>query len=236
MSEIRVSERVPGRFWYVIAAVLFFGSFIAPAPIILWNVFGRTDDAPRLVAPETKVLHLSRGNYTVFSDGRAVIDGEIVISQGSLSGLRLVVRGADNRNIPVEAVTVGSRYNIGGQTGFAILQFSIPESGNYTVSAEYRDKSLNNRALLSIRKDFLGGFIGSILLAVFLSLAGTFLGIAIFLRTLWKRRRLLAEGIRINVRAMGENMRQAAQNTDRDRPGPRSPASKSPVEHQYDRE
>lgn len=233
MSESdTIQRRVPGRFWYVVAAVLFFGSVIAPAPLVLWNLFAGSGEVPRLVAPETKVLRLSRGSYTVFSDSRAVIDGEIVISQGSLSGLRVTVRGADGREIPVEAVTIGSRYNIGGQTGFAVLQFSIPASGEYTITAGYREKAANNRALLSIRKDFLGGLVGSIMLTVSLSILGAFLGVGIFLRTLWKRRLLIIQGIRVHVgNAAGST--NPARNAYQP---PGSAENKSPVEHQYDRD
>lgn len=218
----------------MIAAVLFLGSVIAPAPVVLWNVFARSDETLRLIAPDQKVFQLSRGDYTIFSDSRAVIDGEIVLSQGSLSGLRLRVRGIDGKEIPVEAVKIASRYNIGGQTGFAILQFSIPESGDYNVVAEYREKSPNSRALLSIRKEFFGGLLGSILLTVFLSIAGSFLGIAIFLRTLWKRRKLIVSNIGVTVRDMAGNVKQAAPNARYAPPG--SSASRSPVEHQYERD
>lgn len=234
MPDPVVVPRVPGRFWYAIAAVLFLGSVIAPAPVVLWNVFGRGDDTLRLIAPDEKEFSLTRGSYTVFSDSRAVINGEIVISRGSLSGLRLRVRSADGKEIPVEAVSVASRYSVGGQTGYAVLQFSIPESGNYALRAEYREKSPNNRALLSIRKEFLGGLLGSILLTVVLSLTGTFLGIAIFLRTLWKRRKLIASNIRVTARDMGDNVEQAARNARYSPPG--SSTTASPVEHQYKRD
>lgn len=235
MSDIdAVDRRVPGRFWYVIAAILFFGSVILPAPIVLWNLFSQNDVVVRLIAPESKTLRLERGKHTVFSDSRAVINGEIVISQGSISGLRLSVRGANGKDIPVEAVTIGSRYNYGGQTGFAVLEFTIPEAGEYTISADYREKSANQRALLSIRKEFLGGLLGSILTAVIGSLVGAFLGIFIFMRTLWKRRQLMVQGIRMNIRNMGESAKQAARAAKYTPPG--SADAKSPVEHQYDRD
>ncbi|MBX3521230.1 MAG: hypothetical protein KF835_14565 [Xanthobacteraceae bacterium] len=234
MSEAAVSPRVPGRFWYVIAGILFFGSLIVPVPVALWSLFSGDEAVPRLIAPETKIFSLSRGTYTVFSDSRAVINGEIVISQGSISGLRLTVRSAGGREIPVEAASVGSRYNYGGQTGFAVLQFSIPESGDYTITADYREKSANNRALLSIRKDFVGGLVGTILLTVGLSLLGAFLGVFIFLRTLWKRRAVMMQGVMINLRQMGG---QAKQGAERPRSSPSgSSQTKSPVEHQYDRD
>jgi len=234
MSDPAALPRVPGRFWYVIAAVLFLGSVIAPAPIVLWNVFARSDETLRLIAPDQKVFRLNRGDYTIFSDSRAVIDGEILLSRGSLSGLRVRVRSTDGKEIPVEAVKIASRYNIGGQTGFAILQFSIPESGDYSVLAEYREKSPNNRALLSIRKEFLGGLLGSILLTVVLSIGGAILGIAIFLRTLWKRRQLLLNNIRMTARDMADNGKQATPNARYSPPG--SSASNSPVQHQYERD
>jgi hypothetical protein len=236
MSDPVAAPRVPGRFWYVIAAVLFFGSIIAPAPVVLWNVFAGSDETLRLIAPDQKKFRLTRGSYTVFSDSRAVVDGEIITSQGSISGLRLRVRSADGKEIPVEAVSIASRYSVGGQTGFAILQFSIPESGDYVVAAEYREKSTGNRALLSIRKEFLGGLIGSILLAVFLSFAGAFLGVAIFLRTLWKRKKLIVGNIRMTARDMEGHIKQAVRNARHSTPGSSSSAAKSPVEHQYERD
>lgn len=229
-----VAPRVPGRFWYVIAAVLFLKGRYRAGADSLWNVFARSDDVLRLIAPEQKQFLFTRGSYTVFSDSRAVIDGEIVISQGSLSGLRLRVRSADGKEIPVEAVSVASRYNIGGQTGFAVLQFAISESGDYVIVAEYREKSPNNRALLSIRKEFLGGLLGSILLTVFLSLAGAFLGVAIFLRTLWKRRKLIVGNIHMTARDIGGSAKQAARNARYSPPA--SSETASPVEHQYQRD
>ncbi len=229
-----VEPRVPGKFWYAVAAVLFLGSMILPAPLVLWNVFSDSDVVTRIVAPETKTLRLERGKYTVFSESRAVIDGEIVISQGSISGLRFGIRSAWGDEIPVEAVRVGSRYNYGGQSGYAVLAFSIPETGEYSVAASYREKSENQRALLSIRKEFLGGLVGSILLAVGASLVGSFLGVWIFLRTLWKRRRLMMQGVMLNIRNMGQGVKQAARHARYSPPG--SADAKSPVEHQYDRD
>ncbi|MBX3513097.1 MAG: hypothetical protein KIT15_12180 [Xanthobacteraceae bacterium] len=234
MSEAAVERRVPGRFWYVIAGLIFFGSLIVPVPVALWSLFAGEETAPRLIAPETKTFSLSRGAYTVFSDSRAVINGEIVISQGSISGLRVTVRSAGGREIPVEAASIGSRYNYGGQTGFAVLQFSIPESGEYTIAAEYRDKSANDRALLSIRKDFIGGLVGTILLTVGLSLLGTFLAVFIFLRTLWQRRAVMMQGVVNNIRTMSGQAKQAQERPRYSPPGSAEP--KSPVEHQYDRD
>jgi hypothetical protein len=237
-----LERRVPSRFWYWVAAFLFFGSILLPAPIVLWNVFSDTSLVGRLIAPEAKTLRLARGKYTVFSDSRAVINGEIVISTGSISGLRLVVRGASGKEIPVEAVSVASRYSYGGQTGFAVLEFSIPQAGDYTLDASYREKSANQRALLSIRKEFLGAFLGSIFTAVMTSIIGAFLGVFLFLRTLWRRNPLYKMKRKfqfVNMRA-GQGQAQTPPS-----PGtkpaqkyspPGSGESKSPVEHQYDRD
>jgi hypothetical protein len=188
---------------------------------------------PRLIAPESKTVPLTRGTYTVFSDSRAVIDGEVVISQGGLSGLRVTVRGANGREIPVEAASVGSRYNYGGVSGFAVMQFTIPESGNYTIDASYREKSAGNRALLSIRKDFVGGLVGTILLTVGLSLAGAFLGAGIFLRTLWRRRAVMMSGIVAKLNEVRSFAQQNAREQDQAAAGK---AQNSPVAHQYDRD
>ena len=241
-----LERRVPGRFWYWVAAILFFGSITLPTPIVLWNVFSDTSLVGRLIAPETKTLRLARGKYTVFSDSRAVINGEIIISQGSISGLRLVVRGAGGKEIPVEAVSVASRYSYGGQTGFAVLEFTVREAGEYTLEASYREKSANQRALLSIRKEFLGGLVGSIMTAVFASIIGAFLGVFIFLRTLWKRNPLYKMKRKfqfVNMRAeqgKGQGQTQTPPSSPakpaRDYSPPGSGEGKSPVEHQYDRD
>lgn len=234
-----VARRVPGRFWYWIAAILFFGSVLLPAPIVLWSLFSENDVVARLVAPEAKTLRLSRGKYTVFSDSRAVINGEIIISQGSISGLRVAVRSAGGREIPVEAVSVASRYSYGGQTGYAVLEFTIPEAGEYTIEATYREKSQNQRGLLSIRKEFLGGLLGSIFSAVLTSIIGAFLGVFIFLRTLWKRSPLFDLKRKMQFAMKAGDGR--AENPPRTSPpaqkySPPGSEQKSPVEHQYDRD
>ncbi len=238
MSDLdAVERRVPGRFWYAVAAILFFGSITLPTPIVLWNLFSENDIVTRLIAPEAKTLMLARGKHTVFTDSRAVINGEIIISQGSISGLRVAVRSASGREIPVEAVTVASRYSYGGQTGFAVLEFTIPEAGQYTVEATYREKSANQRALLSIRKEFLGGLLGSILTAVFASIIGAFLGVFIFLRTLWKRSPL--DKMRRKFQFVKVNPGKGPPQTP-PRPSekytPPGSENKSPVEHTYDRD
>jgi hypothetical protein len=236
-----IERRVPGRFWYVIAAILFFGSITLPTPIVLWNLFSENDIVARIVAPETKTLLLARGKHTVFTDSRAVINGEIIISSGSISGLRLVVRNASGVNVPVEAVTVASRYSYGGQTGFAVLEFTVPEAGQYTIEASYREKSANQRALLSIRKEFLGGLLGSIFTAVMTSIAGAFLGVFIFLRTLWKRNPLYNAKrkfrfVKMKTGQSGAQTQMPPQKPAQKYSPPGSDKGKSPVEHQYDRD
>jgi hypothetical protein len=239
----KLERRAPGRFWYAIAAILFFGSITLPTPIVLWNLFSESDIVTRIIAPETKTLDLSRGKYTVFTDSRAVINGEIIISSGSISGLRVAVRGANGKDVPVEAVTVSSRYSYGGQTGFAVLEFTVPEAGQYTIQASYREKSASQRALLSIRKEFLGGLLGSIFTAVITSIIGAFLGVFIFLRTLWKRNPLFKAKRRFQFVKLktGEGKSQAEPYSPPQKPAqkyspPGSNQGKSPVEHQYDRD
>lgn len=236
MSDLEaVERRVPGRFWYWIAAILFAAALLVPVPIALWNILGDSGFVVRLVAPEKKTLRLERGKHTIFSDGRGVVDGEIVISQGSISGLRVSVTSARGVNVPVEAATVATRYSTGGATGFAVLEFMIPEAGEYTIEASYREKSVNQRALLSIRKEFLGGLIGSILFAVAASLGGTFLALGIFLRTLWRRNPLFQLNRKMKFANAKAGQGQPQKPAQKYSP-PGSAEGKSPVEHQYDRD
>jgi hypothetical protein len=168
----------------------------------------------------------------VFSDSRAVINGEVVISQGSISGLRVTVRSARGEDIAVGATSVASRYSYGGQTGFGVFEFNIPEAGEYTISASYREADPRQRALLSVRKDFLGGLLGSILTAVALSVGGSMIAVFIFLRTLFARRRLILQSF-----TSGFTQGRSADYTP---PGNAKPQKtdtvSSPVQHQYDRD
>lgn len=232
-----IAKQAPGRFWYLVALVLFIGSMLAPGVIVLLTVFGGGDDVIRLVAPETKTLRLERGTYSIFSDSRAVVDGEVVISQGGISGLRVTIRSAVGAEIPVGPSSVPSRYSYGGQTGFSIFEFRIPETGNYTVSATYRETSNNQRGLLSIRRDFLGGLLGSIFASVGVALVGTFLAVFIFLRTLWRRANVFRQ---LAVRTFtGQPTSSGGAYTP---PGSvkraqsQSAQNESPVQHQYDRD
>lgn len=232
-----IARQAPGRFWYLVALVLFIGSMLAPGVIVLLTVFGGGDNVLRLVAPETKTLRLERGTYSIFSDSRAVVDGEVVISQGSISGLRVTIRSAAGAEIPVVASSVPSRYSYGGQSGFSIFEFRIPETGNYSVSATYREASNNQRGLLSIRKDFLGGLLGSIFASVGVALVGTFLAVFIFLRTLWRRASVFRQ---VAVKAFTEQA-TGGRGTytppgSVKRPQPQPAQNDSPVQHQYERD
>lgn len=231
-----VAKRVPGRFWYLVALVLFIGSMLAPGIIVLLSVFGGDSSVVRLVAPETKTVRLERGTYSIFSDSRAVINGEVIISQGSISGLRVSVRSSSGAEIQVEAASVPSRYSYGAQSGFSVFEFRIAQAGDYTISATFREASNNQRGLLSIRKDFLGGLLGSIFAAVGTALIGTFLAVFIFLRTLWRR----GNKFRQMIVKKAAQQRAAAGYTppgsdSKPQPSP-EPRNNSPVQHQYDRD
>lgn len=182
-----VARRVPGKFWYVVALVIFIASITAPAGIVLWRVFGNAEAVVRLIAPETKTVRLAAGTYTIFSDSRAIVNGEVIISQGGISGLRVSVRNARGEDIPVGPVAIASRYSHGGQAGFAVFEVKIPEAGEYQVAAGYRNQQRNQHAILSLRKDFLGNLLTSIFLAVGVALGGALLATLIFFRTLRRR-------------------------------------------------
>lgn len=236
-----IGQRVPGKFWYIVALVIFIASMIAPAGIVLWRVFGNAEAVVRLIAPETKTVRLTAGTYTIFSDSRAIVNGEVILSQGSISGLRVSVRNARGEDIPVGPVTIASRYSHGGQSGHAVFDVKIPESGEYQLSASYRNQQRNQHAILSLRKDFFGNLLTSIFLAVGVAVGGTLLAGLIFFRTLWGRRRLLLQTIRMNAEALrgmgaprhaGNYAPPGAAKPQQDKPAP----SASPVEHQYNRE
>jgi hypothetical protein len=232
LQDSAVAPRAPGRFWYIVALVLFIGSITAPVVITLWQVFGQEDVTLRLIAPETKKLRFERGTYTVFSDSRAVINGEVVISQGSISGLRVSVRSARGEEIPVGPTSVSSRYSYCGQSGFSVFEFSIPETGEYTIAAAYREADPRQRALLSIRKNFLGGLLGSIFTAVAISVGGSLLAVFIFLRTLYARRRLILQSFTSGF----TQARGAAYTPPGNAKTQKTDATSSPVQHQYDRD
>lgn len=232
MADSTVTPRVPGKFWYVVALILFIGSITAPVAITLWQVFGKEDVTLRLVAPQTLKVRLDRGTYTVFSDSRAVIGGEVVISQGSIAGLRFSVKGPRGEDIPVGPTSLASRYSVGGQTGFSVFEFKIPESGEYTVSASYREADPRQRALLSIRRDFFGGLLGSIFTAVAISVGGSLLAVFIFLRTLYARRKLILQSFTSGF-GQGRGTVYTPPGTGKPQK-PEPPAS--PVQHQYDRD
>jgi hypothetical protein len=232
LSDPAVTPRVPSRFWYLVALVLFIGSIAAPVVITLWQVFGQEDAALRLVAPETRTLRLERGSYTVFSDSRAVINGEVVISQGSISGLRFMVRNARGQDIPVGPASTTSRYSSGGNTGFSVFEFNISESGDYTIATSFREADPRQRALLSVRKNFLGGLLGSIFSAVAISVIGTLLAVFIFVRTLKARGKLYLK----KFKSGAKQGRVAAYTPPGNAKTQKTDIPSSPVQHQYDRD
>ncbi len=76
---------------------------------------------------------------------------------------------------------------------------------------------------------------GSILLAVGISLAGTFLSLWIFFRTLWRRNPLLQLTRKLNFANFSAGQNQPPPAKPNATPSG-SKDARSPVEHQYDRE
>ena len=65
--------------------------------------------------------------------------------------------------IPVSPSSTASRYDYGGRSGVSVLEFTVPEPGDYVFRASYPSGEAAPQAVLTIDH----GFIGKILLTVF---------------------------------------------------------------------
>ena len=181
---------MPSRAGYFVAVLILVAGLVG-AGMLLWSQLqGLGDALQRVVVPGEAELALSEtGTYTIFHEPAGTIDGE-VYSAGNISGLRVALAAADTGEaVPLQNVTVSSRYSFGGHTGFGVFNFEIAKPGPYRLTAGYEDGRAEPRTVLAVSQGFVGKLLGVIFATLGVAFAALGIAAAIAIVTFRRRRK-----------------------------------------------
>ncbi len=113
-----------------------------------------TKDTTRVLVPSETVIDLIKsGEYTIFHETVAVIDGQRYESDAALSGDMVVtlVSADGSHGIDVRSTPPLSTYSRGAERrGVSAFRFQIEEPGRYQLNVDYATGDETPRAVLSI--------------------------------------------------------------------------------------
>ena len=107
-------------------------------------------DTQLVVIPTETTLTLDpAGTYTIFHEYESVVDG--VRYKGRRLPDMLTLRTVDGDTIiEIESIGSYSNYSMGERSGESAYRFTIEESGEYLLSASYKDNDTPGQTVLSI--------------------------------------------------------------------------------------
>ncbi|MBV8523261.1 MAG: hypothetical protein JOY71_14250 [Acetobacteraceae bacterium] len=192
MMSPSAAQRMPGRYWYAVAILLWIGGAIC-AGLIMWaGLSGMGAGLVRGIMPGSLELTLDKpGTYTIFHETNSLIDGRIYTSQ-SADGLHLQV-SAQPSGTPVQVnAASGMNYTLGGHEGSSIAAFAIETPGAYRLVATYPNNRTGPPVALAVGGRFMGSLLGTILGAFAIGFAGFAAALAIVIVTFIRRRRAIS--------------------------------------------
>jgi hypothetical protein len=138
----------------------------------------------RIVIPGSYQVEMTKGSYTLFDEYRSEINGQVYSSDFDVPGIRVAVISSEDVGVELNQPTSNKSYEIGGRSGYSVLNFQIDSSGIYTVVGGYPDRGAGVEIVMAIGKDNSG----SLFLAILSLLGGLGIGAALFVHTFMKRR------------------------------------------------
>lgn len=179
----------PGRFWYVIAALIFLLGVGSGLWIIVRTVCGIPNQLLYVMVPGSTAVELPQsGTYTIYHEYRSYLDGQLYETRGSLNGLVCSVSSADgSETIPIVPSSINETYSLGSRAGEAIFKFTIVNPGLYQISAAFSDGRSHPQAILAIGQNILGNLLLAVLAPITILGTCTFLSAIIIIVVLVKR-------------------------------------------------
>jgi hypothetical protein len=186
MEQLR--SRTP--IWPFVAAGLVLLACIGGAIyLFITGLLGLSSGLIRIEAPGIHQVQLDKaGGYTIFLETGEVRDGVLVGGETSAGGLSVRVETPDGATIPVGASTVAGSYSFGGRQGRSIMQFDVPQPGNYKVTTEFVQSQPRSPVILTISGGFAKNIVISILAPIGLFLGGVIAAVLIVVITLVSRK------------------------------------------------
>jgi hypothetical protein len=189
-ADTSAAGRVPGRRWYVVAAVVALAAWTAMALFLVSRIGDSTGRMMRVLVPgQTDLVLREPGTYTIFHEYQSTFEGR-VYDVATVSGLNVMVR-AGGAVVPLVATKTNTRYRVGSGAGRSLFDFEARTAGTYQISASYDGGRKEPQTVLAVDRGFVGDLIMTILGALALAFGGMGIAVAISVVVFVKRRRAL---------------------------------------------
>ena len=134
--------------------------------------------------PGSYQVEMTQGSYTLFYEYQSEINGQVYSSDFDVPGIRVAGISSEDVGVELNQPTSNKSYDIGGRSGYSVLNYQIDSSGIYTVVGGYPDRGAGVDIVMAI-----GKVNSSSLILAILSLPGGLgIGAALFVHTLMNRR------------------------------------------------
>ena len=180
---------MPGRKWYVVAALIFAVGFAVFGVFLFLRIRDLTESFQQVVVPGSAEIAVDEpGRWTIYHETGGSIDGTYYGSS-DLTGLQVVVTSPTGQTLDLVPPGVDESYTIGGRRGVAIFRFQAPQPGSYRLEASYPSGQADNAGVLTVGKGFTWGIVWTVLGAIAIAMASFCLALLMAVVTFVKRYR-----------------------------------------------
>jgi hypothetical protein len=155
----------------------------------------------RIGMPGSYQVEMTGGSYTLFYKYQSEINGQVYSSNIDVPGIQIAVISSEDVGVELSQPTANKSYEIGGRSGYSVLNNQIDSSGIYTAAGGYPDRSVSTDIVMAMGKNNSG----SLFLAILSLLGGLGIGAALFVHTLMKRPDIGPDTGQVAVDVAGSN-------------------------------
>lgn len=180
---------MPGRKWYVVAALVFVVGFAVFGVFLFLRIRAVTEGLQRIVVPgSAEILVDDPGRWTIYQETGSAVGG-VIHGAADLTGLQVVVESPTGQPVDLVSPGMNESYSMGERRGYAIFRFEAPEVGTYRLEAGYPAGSTGSAGVLTVGKGFTWGIVWTVMGAIAIAMASFCLALLIAVVTFVKRYR-----------------------------------------------
>jgi hypothetical protein len=147
----------PSRWWYAVAGGIALCGMGLYSGLMVLIVTGMLKPPPwQTIVPGRYEMNLPEaGEYVIFHEPHAVVNGRVFATQDELGGLvfSLTCRQTGAK-VPLATYQGGYTYTVGSRSGRAILDFTVGAPGRYVLSGEYPEGVTGGQAVVAVGRPF----------------------------------------------------------------------------------
>ena len=178
---------MPGRKWYVVAALVFVVGTCAFGAMLFFGIRGLGKDFARFAAPGAMEFEVSEpGRYTIYRETGSL--GNVYYETADIGGLHITVTAPGGTEIALQPPSVNQNYSVPGRRGHSVLEFHAPEAGRYRMEAGYTSGG-GSSEILAVGRGFTAKLMVLIVASVATALATGILSLGIAAVTFVRRYR-----------------------------------------------